>query len=628
MKKLLGFASLLLIALLTACNADNLDEIVEAGKGDVLSEADRVPVQLSISPASNSTELTRAPLVSGTTPNHNFTTPDGQYLGIFALAQTNTPAGNITGPVSTENIRWDGSVERARLLWNQPAKADSTNQWQGQVLQDYYTAIHLLDPASLSTTPTEVFPSYPLSSWYNYYFYAYYPRVADNSIHESNNVVTADYTLDGSQDIITGIAKPATNPNNGYCGKYFRSIRVSGDGSLQLGQIPQLELNHHLAQLRFFVRSKLPAVGTFQMKEITMLDVPTQWSLTIADKSDDNNRGTLTSRSTTTANILVREIAVDGSNNMTSATDDPVYDGTTYTTLTTTPKVAGYAMVPTTAMITTANSTQNREFATSYEVQLTIRSNDEVAELTRTITTPDDGFLPGKVYNVIINVDQNSIEDLEIDPREVDMGFPSKTKWACMNIGASSETDLGETNKELFAWGATEGHQYKNSSYISDGYVFTWANAPFYDGQSGDDYYWTKYPPGSVLAAEDDYASLSWGGKWRMPTSAEIQELINNTTKVWETKNGVVGMTFTSTRNGNSIFLPACGYRWHDTRYDNRYPGRDYFYQRNNQGYYWSGTLSTSDNKQAMCLKFTNENTATCPPINRCYGMLIRAVKK
>lgn len=627
MKKLLGFASLLLIALLTAC-ADNLDEIAEAGKGDVVSEADRVPVQLSISPSPNAADMTRAPLASGTTAKHNFSTPDGQYLGIFALAQTNTPAGNITGPVATENIKWDGSVERACLLWNQPAKADSTNQWQGEVLEDYYTAIHLLNPASLGSTPTEVNPSYPLSSWYNYYFYAYYPRVDDSNVHVSNNnVVTADYTLDGSQDIITGIAKPSTSdPDvaNGYCGKYFRSKRLAANGSLALNQTPQLELNHHLAQLRFFVRSKMPAVGTFQMKEITLLDVPTQWSLTIADKSDDNNRGTLTSRSTTTANIPVREITVGPSNNMTSASDEPVYDGTAYTALTTTPKIAGYAMVPTTAMIETANSTQNREFATSYQVKLTIRSNDEVAELTRTISTPEGGFLYGRVYNVIINVDQSSIEDLEIDPREVDMGFPSKTKWACMNIGASTETDLGETNKQVFAWAATEGHKAAvQSTPFNDGYNFTWENTPYYITKHEDDYSWSKYnSSGNVLEAVDDYASISWGGKWRLPTSDEIQELINYTNKEWETKNGVVGMTFTSKINGNSIFMPATGYRLF------RSNNRDLMYEKTASGYYWSSTLSNEGNQKAMCLKFTSSGAAFRQSFDRNRGILLRAVKK
>ena len=606
MKKLLGYVSLTLIVLLTAC-ADNLDEIAEAGKGDVLS--DRVPVELSISPSSNTTDMTRSPLA--TTTNGNFETPRGAspsdyvYMGVFALAQTNTPAGGNTSAVATGDIQWEESY--ARALWNQPTMATIVGE---------STTLQFVDPSTLNTTPKVVSRYYPLNSWYNYYFYSYYPRVDDSNVHVSNNnVVTADYTLNGSQDIITGVAKPATDVNNGYCGKYFRNNSQAS--------LPQLTQEHHLAQLRFFVRSKMPAVGTFQMKEITMLDVPTEWALTIADKSNDNNRGTLISRSATKANIPVREITVDASNNMTSASDDPVYDGTAYTALTTTPRIAGYAMVPTTAMIETANSTLNRNFSTDYIVQLTIRSNNEVSELTRTISTPNGGFLPGKVYNVIINVDQSSIEDLEIDPREVDMGFPSKTKWACMNIGASTETDLGETDIQLFAWGAIEGHKAATTQQVNDGYHFTMENAPYYQGKMGNDYYWTKYSSGgSVLEAEDDYAALSWGGKWRLPTAAEVQELVANTTHTWETKNGVNGMTFTSKINGNSIFMPAIGYR----SYTGSGP-RDTMYERNSSGYYWSSSLSQSDNSNAFCLKFTSSG-ASRTNMPRGTGLLIRAVKK
>ena len=618
MKKLLYFA---VLTLLTACHADNLDEIAEAGGAVVPSAADRVPVQLSISPSSTATDPTRSPLA--TESNGNFETTDGQYLGVFALAQTNTPAAGKTGPVPTADIQWDGTVSGARLLWNQPANATITDQWQGATVAEY-TAIHLLDPASLGASPTEITPAYPLQSWYNYYFYTYYPRVADNAVHVASNVVTADYTLDGSQDVITGIAKPATDVNNGYCGKYFRQIRVDEGGSLPLNKTPKLELKHHLAQLRFFVRSKMPAVGTFQMKEITMLDVPTQWSLTIADKSDINHTGALTSRSATTANIPVRTMTVDATNTMTSANDDPVYTGATATTLTTTAKIAGYAMVPTTAMLTTANSTLNRQFATDYEVQLTIQSNAEVAELTRTITSPDGGFLPGKVYNVIINIDQGSIEDLEIDPREVDMGFPSKTKWAMMNIGANYETDLGEADKQVFAWAATEGHKAAaQNTPFNDGYNFTWENTPYYITKHEDDYSWSKYNSlGNVLEAVDDYASISWGGKWRLPTSDEIQELISYTNKQWETKNGVVGMTFTSKINGNSIFMPATGYRLF------RSSNRDQMYERTASGYYWSSTLSNEGNQKAMCLKFTSSGAASRQSFDRNRGILLRAVKK
>jgi uncharacterized protein (TIGR02145 family) len=275
-------------------------------------------------------------------------------------------------------------------------------------------------------------------------------------------------------------------------------------------------------------------------------------------------------------------------------------------------------------MITTANSTLNREFATSYQVKLTIRSNDEVAELTRTISTPEGGFLHGRVYNVIINVDQNSIEDLEIDPREVDMGFPSKTKWACMNIGASTETDLGETNKQVFAWAATEGHKAAaQNTPFNDGYNFTWENTPYYITKHEDDYSWSKYNSlGNVLEAVDDYASISWGGKWRLPTSDEIQELISYTNKQWETKNGVVGMTFTSKINGNSIFMPATGYRLF------RSSNRDQMYERTASGYYWSSTLSNEGNQKAMCLKFTSSGAASRQSFDRNRGILLRAVKK
>ena len=138
-----------------------------------------------------------------------------------------------------------------------------------------------------------------------------------------------------------------------------------------------------------------------------------------------------------------------------------------------------------------------------------------------------------------------------------------------------------------------------------------------------DDYSWSKYNSlGNVLEAVDDYASISWGGKWRLPTSDEIQELISYTNKQWETKNGVVGMTFTSKINGNSIFMPATGYRLF------RSSNRDQMYERTASGYYWSSTLSNEGNQKAMCLKFTSSGAASRQSFDRNRGILLRAVKK
>ena len=66
----------------------------------------------------------------------------------------------------------------------------------------------------------------------------------------------------------------------------------------------------------------------------------------------------------------------------------------------------------------------------------------------------------------------------------------------------------------------------------------------------------------TTLEPGDDVATVKWGGSWRMPTTAEQQELLNNCTWTWTTLNGVNGYRVTGP-NGNSIFLPAagCSYR-------------------------------------------------------------------
>ena len=88
----------------------------------------------------------------------------------------------------------------------------------------------------------------------------------------------------------------------------------------------------------------------------------------------------------------------------------------------------------------------------------------------------------------------------------------------------------------------------------------------------------------TTLEPGDDVAHVKWGGSWRMPTLAEQRELLNNCTWTWSTLNGVNGYRVTGP-NGNSIFLPAAGYRF-DTRGD--YQGSD--------GYYWSSSLSGDSN--------------------------------
>ncbi len=604
MKKLLGLASLLMIALLTACTADNLGEIAEAGKDAMSSESDRVPVVLSISSTSTATtEVTRAPLPLEDNAG-NFSTPAGQYLGVFALAQTNTPAGGQSGPVSTNDIQWDGSVSMARALWNQPMTATYANN---------STTLQFIDKATLSSTPAATSCYYPITSWYNYYFYTYYPRVDDSSVHVSSNVVTADYTLDGSQDIITAVSQPATNPNSGYCSKYVRENPTAK---------PQLELNHHLAQLRFFVCSKKTPRGTFQVKGIKLLRVPKQWSLTIADKANVSNTGKMVSRDTTKADIPVRMMTVDiNDNSMTSASDAEVYVNDYADDLTKTKKCAGYAMVPTTEMITTANSTLNRQFRDSLQVQIITNSNDTIKTHLRTFKA-DGGFEAGKVYNVILTISQGGGSQTGgDDPLAVDLGL--SVLWAKVNIGANIEDpeDVDETERGLmFTWGGTTG--YSSANPVTDGHDFKRENDPLWRALRGK---WKKYGDGAKLVLDntEDAASVTWGGTWRMPTKAEYDELIANTSRTWYANyqgSGIAGVLFTSTKTGytdKSIFMPVSGYRT-----------RTSFSNYNTYGYYWSATVYTGNSyDNAWHLTFNSSSANTARANYRYYGLPVRAVK-
>ncbi len=149
----------------------------------------------------------------------------------------------------------------------------------------------------------------------------------------------------------------------------------------------------------------------------------------------------------------------------------------------------------------------------------------------------------------------------------VDLGL--SVKWATCNVGASSPEGYGN----YYAWGETT----TKSEYTSNNSV-TYGNSSI-DSIAGN--------------AQYDAARANWGGSWRLPTKAEIQELFDNCTHKWTTQNGVKGRLFTSKKNGNSIFLPAAGYRYGSSL--------DYAGER---GYYWSATPYESYGYDAYYLFF------------------------
>ena len=123
------------------------------------------------------------------------------------------------------------------------------------------------------------------------------------------------------------------------------------------------------------------------------------------------------------------------------------------------------------------------------------------------------------------------------------------------------------------------------------------------------------------LAPVDDAANANWGGKWRMPTAEECEELMNPNNCKWEwiTKDGVNGYKITGKRTGNSIFLPITGFRFYaDTQF------------RGIKGIYWTSSLYTGNVNKAWCLQFdfsdVNVDYGNLSS-NRFSGRCIRAVQ-
>ena len=125
----------------------------------------------------------------------------------------------------------------------------------------------------------------------------------------------------------------------------------------------------------------------------------------------------------------------------------------------------------------------------------------------------------------------------------VDLGLPSRTLWATCNVGATSPEQAGL----YFAFGETTGY---SAEQVKKG------------ERSFDSASYTAPSVSDNLNLEQDAAHVHMGGKWRMPTKAECQELIDNTTQTWTNDyngTGIKGCVFTSKVNGNSVFLPAAG---------------------------------------------------------------------
>ncbi len=189
----------------------------------------------------------------------------------------------------------------------------------------------------------------------------------------------------------------------------------------------------------------------------------------------------------------------------------------------------------------------------------------------------------------------------------VDLGLPSGLLWADRNVGANNPEDYGN----YYAWGETVP---KN--------VYDWSTYAYGNAYNELTKYCNKASCGfngftdnlTTLQASDDAATANLGGGSSTPTKNDWEELIDHTTSTWITRNGVNGRLLTGS-NGQSLFLPAAGYRI----------GSD-LDGVGEIGFYWSSTLNTDYPGNAWLFGFDSDDQIMDNDY-RDYGFSVRAVR-
>ena len=222
-----------------------------------------------------------------------------------------------------------------------------------------------------------------------------------------------------------------------------------------------------------------------------------------------------------------------------------------------------------------------------FTYQLTgLQQNTEYYFLAYAINSEGEALGQNIYFTTLEGEEDNIINGYEY----VDLGLPSGLKWAVHNVGASAAEDYGD----YYAWGEIETKDsYTQQNSVTYG-------MPMED-ISGDPQY--------------DVARALWGETWRLPTRDEQKELLDNCTWEWTSQNGVNGYLVTGS-NGNSIFLPAAGYKENSSHTE-----------VGEYGYYWSSTPQSNSNLGAYYL-YMSSSSKLSYYYARVAGQSVRAVSE
>ena len=276
MKKIYIWTVAVSLLILSGCSNENM--LTDGGENTIPEEYipgdSDVEIKLSSEVKGNvSTDISRGSV--GTTEGD----ADIDSMGVFCLAKSKQ---NINS--GAPDISWFYEEEN----------------WSGCIMNNVKSA--KIGP-NISWLDAQLY-FYPISQFYSYDFFACHPYLKDDLIQKTADKVVAQYTLDGSMDVIWG--KATSNEQYAYSAKYFRDVtRIT----------PSLALKHLLTRFTFSVKPGMDKNGSYEnakrmnVKSIAIVDTYDKVDVTIASLNSRSTEGSLSLRNgLSTASFYLKEM--------------------------------------------------------------------------------------------------------------------------------------------------------------------------------------------------------------------------------------------------------------------------------------------------------------------------------
>ena len=246
-----SFLGLACFFLLSGCSNDDRSSYTEG-----IEQYD--PVEISLK-SHNGSSVTVTPTRAALVGDEDIDIPN---IGVFGLARVIQDINN--SPIGVDDDKWFAP----------------TDNWSACILKN--VASHKEEYNIVWDDPTAKY-FYPITQFYSYDFYGYYPYQPSSDLEYGDNIVTANYVLDGKTDLLWGRAT-STDPY-AYSARYFRT-----NGTTDAFK-PNIELKHLLTR---FVFSVVPGesyegsgdysdAANMRVDTLQVIDTYTNVAVTIAD---------------------------------------------------------------------------------------------------------------------------------------------------------------------------------------------------------------------------------------------------------------------------------------------------------------------------------------------------------